>query len=215
MLFADFEPALRHIADKQEQNRFMKAVSRKRTLLAGLHLAPESNIDTIVDYWGVGGRKKDVAPLLHALRHEGDGKIQVMCLLPSFARDRLYTYPFSNSVEATGLKQDCFWSAMNFFSNPPDNRVNDMGYLRQLLATDYYTINQPSQLGDVVFLATPKDAVIHAAAYVADDVVFTKNGESYTQPWMLMHMQDMIDTYAVKHPSDGPLKTLFYRKKTL
>ena len=45
---------------------------------------------------------------------------------------------------------------------------------------------------------------IHAAAYVADDMVFTKNGESCTQPWILMHMQDMIDTYAVKHPDQRP-----------
>ena len=30
-----------------------------------------------------------------------------------------------------------------------------------------------------------------------------------------LHMQDMIDTYAVKHPGSGPLKTIFYRKKTL
>ena len=104
---------------------------------------------------------------------------------------------------------------MNFFSNPPDNRVNDMTYLRELLKSDYQPINQPTQLGDVVFLATAKDAVIHAAAYVADDIVFTKNGESYTQPWILMHMQDMVDTYVVKHPSSSSLKKLFYRKKTM
>ena len=70
-------------------------------------------------------------------------------------------------------------------------------------------------MGDVMFLATPNDAVIHAAVYIADDIVFTKNGESYTQPWILMHMEDMMDTYAVKHPHSGPLKTLVYRRKTL
>jgi hypothetical protein len=70
-------------------------------------------------------------------------------------------------------------------------------------------------LGDLVFLARPDGTVVHAAAYIADDIVFTRNGESYTQPWILMHMGDMIDTYAVKHPSSGPLKPLYYRKKTL
>lgn len=215
LLFADFEPALRRLPDDQERHRFMKAVSRKKTLLAGLRITPNSDLSQIIDYWGVGGRKKDVAPLLGAMRHEGDAKVNLVCLLPSFARERLFTYPFPGSVDGTGVKQDCFWTAMNFFSTTPDNRVNDMTYLRDLLKSDYYTINQPSQLGDVVFLATPQDAVIHAAAYVADDVVFTKNGESYTQPWILMRMDDMIDTYAVKHPSGGPLKVLCYRKKTL
>jgi hypothetical protein len=104
---------------------------------------------------------------------------------------------------------------MNFFNETPDNRVNDMNYLKQVLTTDYATINQPTQMGDLIFLATPKDAVIHAAVYIADDIVFTKNGESYTQPWILMHMEDMLDTYAVKHPHSGPLKMLLYRKETL
>ncbi len=41
---------------------------------------------------------------------------------------------------------------------------------------------------------------IHVAAYVADDLMFTKNGEDFRQPWMLMHMADMMETYAVKIP---------------
>jgi hypothetical protein len=214
-LFADFEPALRHLPNDDERRLFMNAVSRKRTLLAGLHLTPDSNVEAIIDYWGVGGRKRNVTPLLRALHHEGDAKVNIVCLLPDFARDHIYMHPLSSGVDAGGLKQDCFWSAMNFFNDPPDNRVNDMNYLRDLLKSDYASITQPTQMGDVVFLATAKDAVIHAAAYIADDVVFTKNGESYTQPWIFMHMEDMLDTYAVKHPSSGPLKALYYRKKTL
>jgi hypothetical protein len=215
LLFADFEPALRHLPNDQERRLFMNAVSRKRTLLAGLHITSESNMESIVNYWGVGGRKKDVGPLLSALRHEGEGKINIICLLPRFAREHIYTYPMTGSAEGTGHKEDCFWSAMNYFNDSPDNRVNDMNYLRDLLKTDYAAINQPTQMGDVIFLATPKDAVIHAAIYIADDIVFTKNGESYTQPWILMHMQDMLDTYLVKHPNSGPMKTIFYRKRTL
>ena len=215
LLFADFEPALRRLPNDAERRLFMNAVSRKRTLLAGLHVTPDSNLEAIIDYWGVGGRKRNVTPLLRALHHEGDAKVNIVCLLPDFPRDHIYMHPFSNSVDAGGLKQDCFWSAMNFFNDPPDNRVNDMNFLRDLLKSDYASITQPTQMGDVVFLATANQAVIHAAAYIADDIVFTKNGESYTQPWILMHMEDMMDTYAVKHPSSGPLEKIYYRKKTL
>ena len=42
LLFADFEPALRHLPNNQERHRFMKAVSRKQTLIAGLHIRPDS-----------------------------------------------------------------------------------------------------------------------------------------------------------------------------
>lgn len=215
LLFADFEPALRRLPNDAQRRLFMNAVSRKRAVLAGLHVTAESNMESIIDYWGADGRKKDVGPLLRALRHEGDSKINIVCLLPTFARERLYTYPLTASADVPGHKEDCFWSAMNFFNETPDNRVNDMSYLKQVLTTDYAAINQPTQMGDLIFLATPKDAVIHAAVYIADDLVFTKNGESYTQPWILMHMEDMLDTYAVKHPHNGPLKPLFYRKKTL
>ena len=37
---------------------------------------------------------------------------------------------------------------------------------------------------------------MHVAVYVADDIVFTKNGFHYTQPWILMHLKDMLETYA-------------------
>jgi hypothetical protein len=215
MLFADFEPALRKLPSDKERHLFMNAVSRKRTLLAGLYINANSDMESIVNYWGVGGRKMNVSPLLRALHHEGEARVNIVCLLPNFPSDHIYTHAFSNPVDGSGPKEDCFWSAMNFFNDVPDNRVNDMNFLRDLLKSDYASITQPTQLGDVVFLATAKDAVIHAAAYIADDIVFTKNGESYTQPWIFMHMQDMLDTYAVKHPHSGPLKVLCYRKKSL
>ena len=57
--------------------------------------------------------------------------------------------------------------------------------------------------------------MIHAAAYVADDLVFTKNGEDFRQPWILMHMADMLETYAVKYPDRDALKPQFFRKRNL
>ena len=50
---------------------------------------------------------------------------------------------------------------------------------------------------------------------MADDLVFTKNGEDFRQPWMLMHMADMMETYAVKYPNSGKLRPQFFRKKAL
>src|SRR5262249_34363751 len=132
-------------------------------------------------------------------------------LLPDFVRDHLYSHPFA-SLDDKSVKQDCFWSAFNFFCDPPDNHFNDMGYVRQVLDRDYYQIQEPSQLGDLIFLASSDESVIHAAAYLADDLVFTKNGEDHRQPWILMHMQDMFDTYAVKYPNSN-LKTLYFRSK--
>jgi hypothetical protein len=216
LLFADFEPAVRSLPNEVERKRFMKTVSRKRAALAHVSLGANADVEKIAQYWGIGGRHKDLLPLLSALhRVEKGTKINVIYLLPPFARDHLYRYAFT-SPDDKGVKQDCFWSAMNFFNETPDNRFNDFGYLDEVLRRDYYRIQEPSQLGDLVFLAVgEKKSVIHVAAYVADDLVFTKNGEDFRQPWILMHMADMMESYAVKYPTSGTLEPQYFRKKSL
>jgi hypothetical protein len=216
LLFADFEPALRALPDEAERRRFMKAVSRKQAVLARVKLEHGADIDRLSDYWGIGGRKKDVLPLLAALaRAEKGDDPNVVCLLPTFARDHLYRHPFSPSDR--GVKEDCFWSAFNFFNEIPDNSFNDLGHVREVLDREYAQITNPEhlQLGDLVFLAAANKTVIHVATYVADDLVFTKNGEDFRQPWLLMHMADMVDTYAVKYPNSGTLTIEYYRKRSL
>jgi hypothetical protein len=214
LLFADFEPALRSLPDDAERRRFMKAISRKRAVLARLNLGPDTDVEKLAQYWGIGGRRKDIFPFLSALHRVEKGcTLNIVCLLPDFPRDHLYRHPFA-SAQDKSVKQDCFWSAFNFFNDPTDDRFNDMAYVREVLDRDYYEIQQPSQLGDIVFVTAEK-TVIHVAAYVADDLVFTKNGEDFRQPWILMHIADMMETYVVKYPNSGALKLQFFRKKSL
>ncbi len=215
MLFADFEPALRRLPNDAERKLFMKAVSRKRAVMARLILDPDSDVEKIGQYWGIGGRRKDVFPFLSALhRGEKGCALNVICLLPDFPRDHLYSHPFA-APDDKSVRQDCFWSAFNFFNDQPDNRFNDMAYVRQVLDRDYYEIQEPSQLGDLILVTAGSGTVIHAASYVADDLIFTKNGEDFRQPWVLMHMAGMMETYAVKYPNSGALKPQFFRKKSL
>jgi hypothetical protein len=216
LLFADFEPALRRLPDDAERRRFVKVLARKETVLARLRVDPESDADALANYWGVGGRQKDVLPLLRAAqRVEGGTAISLPLLLPLFASERLYKHPFA-SVGLERFKQDCFWSAFNFFNgDAPDDHFNDVDYLHEVIDRDYARIVAPSQLGDVVMLTTRDGKVLHAAVYLADDLLFTKNGESFTQPWILMHKEDMLDTYNVRHPFSGPLQILYSRRKSL
>ncbi len=215
LLFADFEPALRNLPSDAERKQFMKVVSRKRAVLAHVRLDSDTDVEQLSQYWGIGGRRKDIFPLLNALHRVEKGcKINVVYLLPNFARDHVYRHPFA-PPDDKGVKQDCFWSAFNFFNDPPDNRFNDMSYVDEVLHRDYYKIQEPSQLGDLVFVTVGGKSVIHVATYVADDLVFTKNGEDFRQPWILMHMADMMDTYAVKYPNSGTLVPEYFRKKSL
>lgn len=215
LLFADMETALRQLKDEAEQRRFVKTITRKTTLMAQLLVTPESDVDELVNYWSVGGRSKDLRPLLDSLsRVEGGCTLGVIHLLPRFMRQRIFTYPYT-SEESEGVKHDCFWTAFNAFNDEPDDRFANLEYAGKVLQQQYYSILKPSQLGDMVFLATETGSAVHAATYIADDIVFTKNGATYTQPWILMRIDDMLAMYSIPYPAEHPLKVLYYRRKSL
>lgn len=214
LIFSDWDVALRQIPNEAEKRLFMKTLSRKPSLLAEIRITPETNITQLASYWGIGGRRKDVEPFLSSLQRSKNGlDLSLVFLLPSFARNRLYTYPFP-TVDGKVKPQDCFWTAFNTFNLTPDDQMSDMDYIGKKLEQDYYEIYEPQQLGDIILLSIGKKKVIHAATFIAADIVFTKNGQDFTQPWLLMHMQDMLDTYEARYPS-SPIKTLYFRKRSI
>lgn len=213
LLFADRDVALRQLADDQERRLFIKAISRKSSVMARLILKKDSDVNAMANYWGVGGRRRDILPMLRAIQRSEDGwNVSMVYLLPYFVRNLLMTYP---NIESNGFRQDCFWTAFNTFCEEPDNGLNDMAHVREVLNRDYHRIFEPSQLGDLILLTTPNEVAVHAAVYIADDLVFTKNGYHYTQPWICMRMRDMQDTYHVRYPNLTGIRPVYFRKKGL
>jgi hypothetical protein len=214
-LFVDRCTAVRKLPNDRERRLFTKAITNKTTLFVRLKITPQTDIDALAGYWGVGGRRKDLLPLFNSAQSIENGwNLSLVYLLPPFMRNRLYTYPFP-SVDPTAIKQDCLWSTFNVFNETPDNQFVNMDYAQKKLEQDYYQIFEPSQLGDVILLTTAKGQAIHAASYIADDIVFTKNGGHFEQPWILMHQKDMLKTYNVRYPVSGPLTVLYFRKKSI
>ncbi len=120
-VFADSGLALRRLPNDAERNRFMQAVLRKRTVLARVRLDPDTDLEKLSQYWGIGGRCKDIYPFLAAVhRAKEDAAINVIYLLPNFARNICTAIPVAVAGNQ-GVAQDCFWSANNFFNDPPDN----------------------------------------------------------------------------------------------
>lgn len=216
LLFTDVGPALRAIADPAEQKKFAKAISRKRSLMARLSIHADSDIEAIAAYWGVDGRQKDLVPFLNSLKYnveagvEEPSRMNIVTLLPSFARERLYNHAYATQTSVTSHQEDCFWTAFNFFSSYPDNQVNDMKYLQRVLERDYYKISEPTKLGDLILITDDTGDAVHAANYIADDIVFTKNGVNFTQPWILLPMQDMLETYRIKTKKT---QVVYFRRK--
>jgi hypothetical protein len=53
---------------------------------------------------------------------------------------------------------------------------------------------------------------LHSCVHIADDVVFTKNGNNPRMPWKLMHLADVKEVYA---RSEHEPRLLVYRKKAV
>ncbi len=208
--FSDPEIVLRGLSDTAERQRLLRVLTSQRAVLARLKVNENSNIDALLGYWGnmPGVNRKDLRPLLDSLRREPEGgSISLLYLLPEFARQRLYTFPYPD--EAEKIASDCHWTALNFFNDKPDDRLRDGAFASNQIKEQYYPIGQPSSCGDLVFITNQAGEVIHSAVYIADDICFTKNGVNFAQPWILMHMADLSDVYTVA----GEPKMLFYRRK--
>lgn len=188
-----------------------RALSRQSAVFAGLIIKPDTDIDKIAAYWGnvPNVRFTDVKPLLEALKALPDGGyLSLFYLLPKFARDRLYTYPLP--PQPGEPQMDCHWTTFNFSNETPDNRFNDTSYTVEYLLKNYYQIAAPSMYGDIFLLVNERNEIKHSAVYLADDLVFTKNGNNYRQPWMLMRIPDLLATYSAV----PPMKVVYMRLKT-
>jgi hypothetical protein len=212
LCFSDVGLVLRQTPDEKTKIELLKALTRQPAVLTRMRIRPETDIDKLLGYWasGKGARVKDVRPLLDALKRlQNGGTISLMYFLPPFARERLYTTPLPSKPGEKNM--DCHWSALNFFNTTPDERFSEIAFTSRYIDENYYQIAKPSMLGDLVFLLDEAGGVIHSAVYVADDLVFTKNGINYAQPWILMHMKDLQGLYS---SLDEP-RTLFYRRNNL
>lgn len=180
-----------------ERRAVLKALSRLPAQRAFLRIEHGDDLGAVANYWAAAGRMPDMLPLLDSLRHSPDGgRVDLAYLLPRFCRERLYTFP-DHATQLDAGAVDCFWTALNFFRYPPEQRFIDvasrMGYLR-----DQYEVHvgEPA-LGDIMAFYNTKDEPVHACVYIAGDLVFTKNGATVFSPWLLMSYRDMLAYYSV------------------
>jgi hypothetical protein len=141
----------------------------------------------------------------------GGKAVNIVLLLPAFARQRLYTFPLPPE-RGPSLGHDCIWTAFNFFAEEPvPLSFANLAEVVKTLDRDYYHVYTKPQLGDLVVYLGEGGKLIHAAVYVADDVLFTKIGNTPSWPWMLIKMDEMKTFY----PSHKPWEVKFYRHREL
>ncbi len=200
LLFSDHDLVLPRLASASDRVRFIKTLSRKTALLVQLHVAHGADVDALTRYWGTGRRSKDVRPLLQSLAHQPrGGSVDLVHLLPPFARSLLYTYPVP-SGHASDASRDCHWTSLNFYNERPDNRFADLQIVQQTLLNDYYLASGEPALGDIILLVESGGRGVHSCVYVADNIVFTKNGAAFSVPWLLSRLENVISFYSLTEP---------------
>ena len=208
---SDYQFFLRKIPTLERRVAMARSLSRQSAVIAGLSIRPDTDIDKIAAYWGKmpNVRFTDIRPMMEALKAlPQGGLLNLVYLMPKFARDRLYTFPLP--AKPGDPVMDCHWTTFNFANDSPDNRFSDPNFNAQFIQKNYYQIAEPSQYGDILLLMNDRQDIKHSAVYLADDLVFTKNGNNYLQPWLLMRIPDLLATY----PATPPMKAVYLRLKT-
>ncbi len=204
MLFSDVALLLNYVQHGEEERKLAKALTRCRNLEVRLRLGDESDMESMQRYWSAHGWNHAVEPVLEALMRsvsEQEQVLDVIHLLPQFARNRVGRYP---TIEdgLSGRLPDGFWSALNFFKTISVDLYRDSVGLDGYLRSKYQQVDGPFQLGDVLLLVDAEDReAYHACNYVAADIVFTKNHADALTPWTLMTIDDLMDHHQRGKPS--------------
>ena len=193
-VFSDLRTLMNLAESPAEVEQVFRTISRTRALLVELSLPLNADRRALVDYWSAGFAEADTLPLLvGALDRDSVTSLDVSRLLPPAARRRVYTYPTLDQA-AGGRFPDCHWTSLNFFSNTPVGYYLDTRLASGALLEQYQPVEGPRRFGDVL-LFVKGDEVTHSCVFVADDIVYTKNGENILSPWVLQRLSDVAAIY--------------------
>jgi hypothetical protein len=187
---------------------------RNATFMLRLRIDENSDLGSIERYWRYPERPNDLGPVLRSIsRVPGGYTLDVAHLLPSMPRKRLFTYPVASHDPLAG-KRDCYWTSLNFVNEPTDDELVDPPKAFAVLKRDFERVDEANAYGDIIVLYSAMSRLpIHAAPYLADGVVFTKNGRSLRQPWMLMKQADLLSYYTSTLPEEDRVEMRVFRRK--
>ena len=211
LMFSDLPLMLSRLSDDVVRARFLQVLVRRPGLQTTLTLKRTADIPALAKYWGRGGREDSVRSTLEAVRSSSaDAEIDIAQLLPPLVRTRLQTFP--SSLVPKEKTMNCHWTALNFFRDPQEERFLYADAVEQEMASNYVQIKSDPELGDLVLFRNSSHVIAHSATFIADDIIFTKNGEGISQPWALMRVEDTIACYTALM---GKISVTLYRPRQL
>jgi len=198
LAFSDLPALMAYANGEAEGREMLKAFTRTRSYMARLMLDEKSDIPSILNYWttGLNLRRKDVEPLLQSvIETEGAGSIDVVHMLPAMPRKLLMTYP-DMGMAKDGIFPDCHWTSLNFFNYDAQPYLLDSRLATTAVLERFNVVEPPYKFGDILFFLDNKNGdAFHSCVYIADDIVFSKNGRNVLSPWVFSRVDDMKKVY--------------------
>jgi len=208
--FSDIRLLFSRANSYDEKIRILKVLGREPDISARLILRQDSNLAELEEFWGAGGRNREVFPILRSViaTREVD-RLDIAHLLPPTPRKLVHTYPTPWGYGIGGDAPDCFWSAFSFFSDSPPDRYLD--FTNHVFQERYEPAPPPMQFGDLILIEDAETGDwIHACNYIADDLIFTKNGKSMGRAWIISKLSEVVNSYF----NTNKIKVSFHRLKT-
>lgn len=211
--FSDLSLVLGLSKGEEEAREIFKAFTRTRTYLVKLNVTPDLNVDAVRNYWSIGGksfRLKALDPLLSSLQESGQTvDLDIAHIIPALPRKLIYNYP-PNSFYNKGILPDCHWTSLNFFNYEPHEYLLDSRLATNRVLEDFVPVEPPYSYGDILFFLRSEDGdAFHSCLFLADDLVFTKNGRNQLSPWIISTITDVSRVYL----SITPGRIQAYRRK--
>lgn len=205
--FADLDLIDERFAGEFDQAALLAVLYRHPYCELRLHVSKNTNTQALAGYWGESSRANKVKrKFKDSLGKQTEAWVSLADVIPPLPRGLLNTYPaLPKTPEQT--MPDCYWTAFNFFNQKPDKRLSDMGFVMDSLSRYYNKVEGQPRYGDLLFFVNSAGQPIHVCVYLADDLVYTKNGGHFTQPWVFMKLEDLKACY----PQPRPLRITCYR----
>lgn len=211
LCFSDVSVLVSMAESDTEARDIYMTMTLTRSLVLRLNVKKTVNMRPVFAYWAGTNRHKEIASVIDSAEGtEGIDCLDCIHLLPSLPRRYLYSYP-PTELALKGRMPDCHWTSLNFFNSTPQDYFLDTRLASMHVLEQYVTVDPPYVFGDVLMFMTPQGSAIHSCTYVADDIVFTKNGENVATPWLLMSINDVKQVYSHK----GKTEVQAYRLKSL
>jgi len=197
--FSDVSLLVSKAKDEGEVREIFKNLTRTRTYLVRIAVGPETQAETIKSYWrrtGTGFRRKDIEPIIESLKETGsEVQLDLAHLLPPMVRKYLYTYPGPEDA-AQGILPDCHWTSLNYFNYDPHGYLLDSALATTKVLEDYEEATTPYEYGDILFFLDDETGdAFHSCVYLAEDLVYTKNGRNQMTPWIISTIDDISRIY--------------------